>query len=139
MGPTDEARASETTAEHQFLPSAMLPLNRQVERSFNLDAMDAKDGLTKHLSVEDRRVRSKLEADTHVVDSRCEVPMHWKTDTPLLPDNKPMAEHRLACLDAEVLVNAQEWFDGPGFFVCRRVSVARTADRQRRQRRRHRS
>ena len=111
MGPTGEARASERPLSINFT-QCNAALNRQVEPSFNLDA---NEGLTKHLSVEDRRVRSKLEADTHIVDGRCDVPMHWKTDTPLLPDNKPMAERRVACLDAEALVNAQEWFDGPGF------------------------
>ena len=67
-----------------------------------MDTMDADHGLAKDLSVEDRRARAKLEADARIVDGRYEVPMLWKTDTPWLPDNKPMAERRLASLERKL-------------------------------------
>ena len=101
MGPTDGARASERPLSINFA-QCDAALNRQVERYFNMDTMDADHGLAKDLSVEDRRARAKLEADARIVDGRYEVPMLWKTDTPWLPDNKPMAERRLASLERKL-------------------------------------
>ena len=101
MGPTDGARASERPLSINFA-QCDAALNHQVERYFNMDTMDADHGLAKDLSVEDRRARAKLEADARIVDGRYEVPMLWKTDTPWLPDNRPMAERRLASLERKL-------------------------------------
>ena len=78
MGPTGEACASEQPLSVDFA-QCDAALNCQVERYFNMDTMDAYHGLVKDLSVEDRRARSKLEADTRIVDGRYEVPTLWKT------------------------------------------------------------
>ena len=69
MGPTSEARASERPLSINFA-QCDAALNRQVERYFNMDTMDAVHGPAKDLSVEDRLARAKLEADTHIVDGR---------------------------------------------------------------------
>ena len=50
------------------------------------------------MSVEDKRAMSILESSAKLCNGHYELCLPWKSFPPVLPNNRPVAEHRLAFL-----------------------------------------
>ena len=73
----------------------MDPIQHQLERLYNADFSEVTADLKECIFIEDRRAKSVMDSSVKVVGGHYEIALHWKYDTPYLPNNKFMAERRL--------------------------------------------
>ncbi|XP_043977226.1 uncharacterized protein LOC122833589 [Gambusia affinis] len=80
-----------TQVKEVFMPSDVIKV---LESDFNERKVE-----DSHLSQEDLRFISIMENGVKIQeDGHCELPLPFKEDRPILPNNKNCAEHRLKCL-----------------------------------------
>ena len=78
-------------------------LSKQFNQFMNLEFVDslACDGLS--MSRNDKRVMSQYDDSVHLVDGHYEIAIPWRASPPSLPNDKPLAEHRLRLLRKRLL------------------------------------
>ena len=92
-------------------------LNEQFKRFCNIEFNDSTFDNNVAMSVEDKRAVSILESSAKLRSGHYELSLPWKKFPPELPNNRPVAEHRLALLkkrftkDPELFLKYSESMD----------------------------
>ena len=73
-------------------------MGRMFQQFMNLEFSESVSDLTHVLSRQDEKVISIYEESARLVDSHYEIAIPWKLHPPGLPNNRPLAEHRLKLL-----------------------------------------
>jgi hypothetical protein len=77
-------------------------LQKQVERMIQMDFSENNDYLGKGMSLEDQRALSILEGSVKKVGGHYEIALPWRSGKAVLPNNRKMAERRLAYLQTRL-------------------------------------
>ena len=95
---------SELQREFQvnFIQNQENVLQKQVERMIQMDLSENDDYLAKGMSLEDQQALSILEGSVKKVDGHYEIALPWRSGKPALPNNRKMAERRLASLQTRL-------------------------------------
>ena len=80
-------------------------LNRQFEKFCNIEFNDSTVDNKLAMSVEDSRALSIMENSVHLKNGHYEMALPWKKSPIHLPNNRPLAEHRLKLLKKRFLKN----------------------------------
>ena len=73
-------------------------MGRMFQQFMNLEFSESVSDRTHALSRQDEKVLSIYEESVRLVDSHYEIAITWKLHPPGLPNNRPLAEHRLKLL-----------------------------------------
>ena len=80
-------------------------LNQQFERFCNVEFSNSIFDHKLAMSREDLRARDIMEKSIMLKDKHNEIALPWRNSPPCLPDNKPLAEHRLKLLKKRLTKN----------------------------------
>ncbi|XP_028402120.1 uncharacterized protein LOC114525110 [Dendronephthya gigantea] len=82
-------------------------LNEQFQTFCNMEFNDSVYDTKLEMSVEDSRALGMMEGSVQLKDGHYEVALPWKNFPPRLPNNRPLAEHRLNLLKKRLLKDPQ--------------------------------
>ncbi|XP_028413652.1 uncharacterized protein LOC114536505 [Dendronephthya gigantea] len=82
-------------------------LNEQFQTFCNMEFNDSVYDTKLEMSVEDSRALGMMEGSVQLKDEHYEVALPWKNFPPRLPNNRPLAEHRLNLLKKRLLKDPQ--------------------------------
>ena len=85
-----------------FIQNQENVLQKQVERMIQMDFSENDDYLAEGISLEDQRALSIFESSVKKVDGHYEIALPWLSGKPALPNNRKMAERRLASLQTRL-------------------------------------
>ena len=85
-------------------------LNEQFKRFCDIEFNDSTFDNEVVMSVEDKRVVSILESSAKLCNGHYELSLPWKRFPPELPNNRPVAEHRLALLKKRFIKDPELFF-----------------------------
>ena len=109
LGPS----AAGTSGQHRlsarvnFISSQRDDLSAQMEQFWKTESFGVTANFKKPVSIEDHRATLSLQTGTMLKEGRFEVPMLWKDNLDVLPNNKPQALQRFASLQRRLSADPQ--------------------------------
>ena len=80
-------------------------ISKQLDQFFKFELNESLADLKTGMSQEDKKALSVFEKSVHLKDGHYEVEIPWKNYPPCLPNNRPVAEHRLKILKKRLTRN----------------------------------
>ena len=91
-------------------------ISKQLDQFFDFEFNESLADLKTGMSQEDKKALSVFEESVHLKDGHYEVEIPWKNYPPCLPNNRPVAEHRLKLLKKKLTRNPM--CDKYSNFIC---------------------
>ena len=88
-----------------------------MDQFFNFELNESLADLKTGMSQEDKKALSVFEEFVHLKDGHYKVEIPWKDYPPCLPNNRPVAEHRLKLLKKKLTRNP-DLCDKYSNFIC---------------------
>ena len=99
VGPTGQVRENELVPFNvNFVQSNNVLLHRQLQKMYNADFVGKERESDIAVSVHDRKALSIMKKSVVKVDSQHQIALPWRSGDSRLPNNKYVAEKRMACL-----------------------------------------
>ena len=86
-------------------PASQDLISKQLDQFLNFEFNESLADLKTGISKEDNKVLSVFEESVYLKDGHYEVEIPWKNYPPCLPNNRPVAEHRLKLLKKKLTRN----------------------------------
>ena len=92
-------------------------ISKQLDPFSNFEFNESLEDLKTGMPQEDKKALSVFEESVHLKDGHYEVEIPWNNYPPCLPDNRPVAEHRLELLKKKLTRNP-DMCDKYSNFIC---------------------